>query len=178
MKQEFSRISKFPETRTTSRGELKFSERISGNFLFHSILNRNLRKFWSNGTRPSLSATYSKSFSLYFQFLGEPCRQQQKLKFSLPWEILTEHCNSPSQNIPFFQNADSRFFVNTIDCEQSLFSSKIRGKECKTRKHASVTVSVTWERRCREPLVAWALGDEWKERLHWFHTTIWCYFDR
>ena len=40
--------------------------------------------------------------------------QQQKLKFSLPWGILTERCNSPSQNIPFFQNADSRFFVNTI----------------------------------------------------------------
>ena len=82
MEQEFSRISKFPEKRTTSRGELKFSKRISGNFLFHSILNRNLRKFWSNGTRPSLSATYSKSFSLYFQFLGEPCRQQQKLVFA------------------------------------------------------------------------------------------------
>ena len=30
-----------------------------------------------------------------------------------------------------------------VDCEQSLFSSKIRGKERKTRKHASVTVSVT-----------------------------------
>ena len=61
-----------------------------------------------------LYATYSKLFSLYFQFLGEPCRQQQKRKFSLPWEILTERCNSPSQNIPFFQNADSWFFVNTI----------------------------------------------------------------
>ena len=59
MEQEFSRISKFPEKRTTSRGELKFSKRVSGNFLFHSILNRNFRKFWSNGTRPSLSATYS-----------------------------------------------------------------------------------------------------------------------
>ena len=47
-----------------------------------------------------------------------------------------------------------------VDCEQSLFSSKIRGKERKTSKRASVTVSVTWERRCREPLVAWALGDE------------------
>ena len=30
-----------------------------------------------------------------------------------------------------------------LDCEQSLFSSKIRGKERKTRKHESVTVSVT-----------------------------------
>ena len=43
-----------------------------------------------------------------------------------------------------------------LDCEESLFSSKIRGKERKTSKRASVT----WERRCREPLVAWVLGDE------------------
>ena len=47
-----------------------------------------------------------------------------------------------------------------VDCEQSLFSLKIHGKERKTGKRASVTVSVTWERPCREPLVAWALGDE------------------
>jgi len=32
-----------------------------------------------------------------------------------------------------------------IDCEQSLFSSKIRGEERKTSKRASVTVSVTCE---------------------------------
>ena len=60
-----------------------------------------------------------------------------------------------------------------LDCEQSLFSSKIRGKERKTRNHASVTVRVTGERRCHKPLVAWALGDKQKERLHRFHTTIW-----
>ena len=52
MEQEISGISNFPEKRTTSRGEPKFSKRISGKFLFHSILNRNFRKFWSNGTRP------------------------------------------------------------------------------------------------------------------------------
>ena len=45
----------------------------------------------------------------------------------------------------------------SLDCEQSLFSSIIRGKERKTNKRASVTVNVTCERRCREPLVAWAL---------------------
>ena len=50
--------------------------------------------------------------------------------------------------------------VFNVDCEQSLFSSKIRGKERKTSKRASVTVSVMRERRCLEPLVAWALGDE------------------
>ena len=53
MEQEFSGISKFPEKRTTSRGEPKFLKQISGNFLFHSILNRNFQKFsWSNGTLP------------------------------------------------------------------------------------------------------------------------------
>ena len=37
--------------------------------------------------------------------------------------------------------------ISTLDCEQSLFCSKIRGKERKTRKHASVTASVTCEPR-------------------------------
>ena len=41
-----------------------------------------------------------------------------------------------------------------VECEQSLFSTKIRGKERKTSKRASVTVSVTWEQRCHGPLVA------------------------
>ena len=41
-----------------------------------------------------------------------------------------------------------------LNCEQSLFSSKIRGKERKTRLRANMTVSVTCEWRCREPLVA------------------------
>ena len=54
MEQEISGISKFPEKRTTSRGEPKFWKRISGKLLFHSILNRNFRKFLSNGTRPEL----------------------------------------------------------------------------------------------------------------------------
>ena len=51
--------------------------------------------------------------------------------------------------------------INGLDCAQSLFSSKIRGKERKTStlKRANVTVSVTCERRYREPLV----GE--KERL-------------
>ena len=41
--------------------------------------------------------------------------QQQKPKFSLPCKILTELRNSPSKNIPFFQNAaDSRFLMNTV----------------------------------------------------------------
>jgi len=57
MEQEISGISKFPEKRTTSRGEPKFSKRISGKCLLHSILNRNFRKFWSNGTRPCFSVT-------------------------------------------------------------------------------------------------------------------------
>ena len=34
-----------------------------------------------------------------------------------------------------------------LDCEQSLFSSKIRGKERKTSKRASLTVRLMWERR-------------------------------
>ena len=37
-----------------------------------------------------------------------------KTQFSLPCKILTELRNSPSKNIPFFQNADSRFLTNTV----------------------------------------------------------------
>ena len=37
-------------------------------------------------------------------------------------------------------------------------------------RHAWHT-SCEW--RSREPRVAWASEDEWKDRLHWFHTTIW-----
>ena len=59
MEQEISGISKFPEKRTTSRGEPKFSKRISGKCLFHSILNRDFRKFWSNGTRPKTVEGYA-----------------------------------------------------------------------------------------------------------------------
>ena len=49
---KFPEFPNFQKKRTTSRGWPKFSKWISGNFLFHSILNRNFRKFWSNGTRP------------------------------------------------------------------------------------------------------------------------------
>ena len=45
-----------------------------------------------------------------------------------------------------------------VDCEQSLFSSKIHGRKRKTRKRENV--SVTWDRRCREPLVAWRVKRE------------------
>ena len=61
MEQEISGISKFPERRTTSRGESKFSKWISGKFLFHSILTRNFWKFWLNGTCP-LMTTYKKDW--------------------------------------------------------------------------------------------------------------------
>ena len=40
--------------------------------------------------------------------------QERKPKFSVPGEILTELLNSPPKNIPFYQNANSRFLVNTI----------------------------------------------------------------
>ena len=63
------------------------------------------------------------------------------------------------------QSAAGREHLRT-DCKQALFSLKIRGKECKTSKRSSVTVSMTWEQLCCEPLVAWALGHEGKERLH------------
>ena len=55
MERKISGISE--KKRTISRGGPKFSKRFSRNFLFHSILNRNFRKFWSNGTRPRIRRT-------------------------------------------------------------------------------------------------------------------------
>ena len=62
------KFPEFPEKRTTSRGGPKFSKRISGNFLFHSILNRNFRKFWSNGTRPTISKRIFWKIAVPFDF--------------------------------------------------------------------------------------------------------------
>ena len=42
--------------------------------------------------------------------------QQRKPKFSLPCEILTELHDSRLKNIPFFQNVDSQFLMNTVIC--------------------------------------------------------------
>ena len=39
---------------------------------------------------------------------------QWKPKILLPCEILTELCNSPLKNIPFFQNADSWSLMNIV----------------------------------------------------------------
>ena len=50
----------------------------------------------------------------------------------------------------------------SVDCEQSFFCSKIRGE--KVGEHESRSSGET-----REALAA---GDERKERLQWFHTTI------
>ena len=48
------------------------------------------------------------------------------------------------------------------------FSSKIHGKEQKTRKRASVTVSVTCERRCCEPLEAAVPSRSQSRSRAWF----------
>lgn len=55
-----------------------------------------------------------------------------------------------------------------IDYKQSLISSKICGEDCNRSKR----LSVTCERRCREPLEAQASEDERKEGLQWSHTTF------
>ena len=47
--------------------EVKFSKWISGQFQFHSILNRYFRKFWSKGTRPfCLEIWKSREFPVPF----------------------------------------------------------------------------------------------------------------
>ena len=48
-----------------------------------------------------------------------------------------------------FRESGCKTSALQLDCVQSLFSSKICGKERKTSMHVKVTVSVTWERhRC------------------------------
>ena len=51
--------------------------------------------------------------------------QQRKPKFSLPCKIFTELHNSPSKNIPFFQNADSRFLMNTVIVQVALIGINV-----------------------------------------------------
>ena len=60
----------------------------------------------------------------------------------------------------FLQNRDMAcklgcglFLSPQLDCKQSFFSLKIYGEECKTSKHASMTVRVACEQRCRGPEV-------------------------
>ena len=45
-----------------------------------------------------------------------------------------------------------------IDFEETLLSLRISGKERKTSKRASVTLNVTCELRCREPLYSVGVG--------------------
>ena len=55
--------------RTTLRGEPKFSKLISGKFLFHLILNRNFRKFWSNGMHPRIHVGVLEVLTSLIEFL-------------------------------------------------------------------------------------------------------------
>ena len=55
MEQKFPEFPKFRKKGTTSGGCPQFSKRVSRNVLFHWILYRNFRKFWSNGSRPESS---------------------------------------------------------------------------------------------------------------------------
>ena len=65
--------------------------------------------------------------------------QQRKPKFLLMGKILTELRNSPSENIPFFQNADSRFLMNTVIRSMlTLFTS------CKHRYHPNFRVQANF----------------------------------
>ena len=61
--------------------------------------------------------------------------------------------------------------LNYVDCEQSLFCSKIRREN--GRDGMRDIRAAGGEAASREPRVAWASENERKERLHWFHTTIW-----
>ena len=68
--------------------------------------------------------------------------QQRKPKFSGPCKILTELRNSPSENIPFFQNADSQFLMNTVVCSiLTLFTS------CKNRHQYYIGIIQIFELR-------------------------------
>ena len=61
MERKISGISEFPEKKDNLERLTRISKRFSGNFMFHSILNRNFRKFWSNGTRPMFRRSRKKS---------------------------------------------------------------------------------------------------------------------
>ena len=77
---------------------------------------------WINNLQvQSFRALDSFQLTLYIANLGINVifigvAQQRKPKFSLLCKILTELSNSPSKNIPIFQNADSCFLMNTVIC--------------------------------------------------------------
>ena len=72
-------------------------------------------------------------------------RNPKEKGFRRPYKQRRKRANAlPQESLP-----------SNIDCEQSLFSSKIReDQERKTSKYASVTVSMTWMQRCSLLLVA------------------------
>ena len=86
MEQEISGISKFPEKRKTSRGF--FSKRFSGNFLFYSILNRNFRKFWLNGTRPRIGRKRRSRSQNMVKILGSALHTPTQFF----WEYSSDKC--------------------------------------------------------------------------------------
>ena len=83
MEQEISGISKFPEKRTTSRGEPKFSKQISRKFPFYLILNRNFRKYWSNGTLPVCLENYLAVNTWILNGSSIECLEKKYQPFSL-----------------------------------------------------------------------------------------------
>ena len=73
-----------------------------------------IRDFQKNKTIRSTLTLYMYVANLGIDVIIIGVAQQRKPKFSHPCKILTELRNSPSKNIPFFQNADLRFLMNTV----------------------------------------------------------------
>ena len=69
------------------------------------------------------------------------CRYKGAFYHHFSSKMIKLFSNLLRQNALYIKKNDC--CADRLDCEQSLFSSKIRGKERKTSKRASVTVSVT-----------------------------------
>ena len=120
---------------------------------------------WMNNLQvQSFRALDSFQLTLYIANLGINVifigvAQQRKPKFSLPCKILTELSNSPSKNIPIFQNADSCFLMNTVICSiLTLF------KSCKHRHQYYIGIIQIFELRIFSK-------DLWPQDVHSAHET-------
>ena len=78
----------------------------------HYFLSKYRFSIFTNKIIRSTLTLYVANLGINVIIIG--VAQQRKPKFSLLCKIFTKLHNLPSKNIPFFQNADSRFLMNTV----------------------------------------------------------------
>ena len=79
----------------------------------HSFLSKDQFTIFMNKIICSFSTLYVANRGIDVIMIGI-WHNTEKPKISLPFKLLTELCNSPLKNVPFLENADSQFLMNTV----------------------------------------------------------------